>query len=102
METNAGARERGGFIDAPDTGPANSASRAITDPTATPAMTPFSLAPVETLRITNIKKTTLLGGGSACRIRRAMFVTPGPGPGARASGPAFLVHLALRRHAAGR
>src|SRR5262249_39364996 len=53
-DTRAGARERAGFIDAPEIGPANSASRAITDPTATPASTPFSFEPVETLRMTNI------------------------------------------------
>jgi hypothetical protein len=36
-DNRAGARERAGFIDAPEIGPANSASKAITDPTATPA-----------------------------------------------------------------
>src|SRR5262245_43371289 len=55
-DTAAGASERAGFIDAPEIGPANSASRAITDPTATPAKTPFSFEPVETLRITNISR----------------------------------------------
>jgi hypothetical protein len=40
---------------APQIGPANSASRAITEPTATPAMIPFSFAPLLTDRTTNIK-----------------------------------------------
>ena len=49
--------ERPGRVhaDAPLIGPANSASRAITAPTATPASTPFSFDPVETLRITNMR-----------------------------------------------
>jgi len=42
-------------MDAPQIGPANIASNPITDPTAMPAVIPFSAAPVETLRITNIK-----------------------------------------------
>src|SRR5207253_6828357 len=48
-ETSAGASERAGFIDAPQIGPANIASRATTAPIAVPAMIPFSCAPVETL-----------------------------------------------------
>jgi hypothetical protein len=51
----AGARERAGFIDAPEIGPANRASNAMTAPTATPAMMPFSFEPAETQRITNIR-----------------------------------------------
>jgi hypothetical protein len=47
--------QRAGFSDVPLIGPANSASRAITDPTATPARRPFSFEPVETLRITNMR-----------------------------------------------
>src|SRR5690349_8521050 len=53
--TTAGARVRAGFIDAPDTGPANRASRAITAPTATPASRPFSFEPEDTERITTIR-----------------------------------------------
>src|SRR5437867_1247946 len=37
-----------GFIDAPQIGPAKSASSAITAPTAMPAVIPRSLAPTET------------------------------------------------------
>ena len=33
QDTSAGARERAGFIDALEIGPANNASRAITEPT---------------------------------------------------------------------
>ena len=51
----AGAMERAGFIEAPVIGPANIASRPMTPPMAIPAVMPFSLAPVETLRITYIK-----------------------------------------------
>ena len=47
--------ERAGFIDAPEIGPANIASSPMTDPTAMPAVIPFSFAPVETLRITHIR-----------------------------------------------
>ena len=53
--TRAGASDRAGFIDAPDTGPANRASRAITAPTAIPAVIPFSFAPVDTHRMTNMR-----------------------------------------------
>ena len=42
-------------MDAPVIGPANKASRAITAPTAIPAVMPFSFAPVETLRMTSIR-----------------------------------------------
>ena len=53
-ETRAGASDRAGFIDAPQIGPANIASSPITEPTTIPAVIPFSRAPVETPRITNI------------------------------------------------
>ena len=52
----AGERERAGFIDAPQILPANMASNPIIEPTAIPAVMPFSFAPVETLKITNISK----------------------------------------------
>ena len=42
-------------MDAPQIGPANMASNPITAPTAMPAVIPFSAAPVETLRITNMR-----------------------------------------------
>ena len=42
-------------MDAPQIGPANMASNPMIEPTAMPAVMPFSAAPVETLRITNIK-----------------------------------------------
>ena len=51
----AGPSDRAGFIDAPQMGPANIASSPITAPTTIPAVMPFSAAPVETPRITNIK-----------------------------------------------
>src|SRR5439155_5493285 len=54
-DTTAGASDRAGFIEAPQIGPANIASSPITEPTAIPAVIPFSLAPVETFRITNIR-----------------------------------------------
>ena len=44
-----------GFIDAPQIGPANIASSPITDPMAIPAVIPFSLAPVDTLRMTSMR-----------------------------------------------
>jgi hypothetical protein len=42
-------------MDAPEIGPANIAPNPMTEPTAIPAVMPFSAAPVETLRITNIR-----------------------------------------------
>src|SRR6266576_4485299 len=54
-DITAGPSDRAGFIDAPQIGPANIASSPITAPTAIPAVMPFSAAPVETPRITNIK-----------------------------------------------
>ena len=48
--------ERAGFIEAPQIGPANMASKATTAPMASPAVIPFSRAPVETRKITNISK----------------------------------------------
>jgi len=50
----AGDRERMGFMEAPQMGPANIASKATTLPIAAPAMIPFSFAPVETFQITYI------------------------------------------------
>src|SRR5688500_11555442 len=47
--------DRAGFIDAPQIGPANMASKAITPPTATPATIPFSFDPHDTARTTNIR-----------------------------------------------
>lgn len=55
-ETIEGASERAGFIDAPQIGPANIASKPMIEPMAIPAVIPFSFAPVETFIITNIKK----------------------------------------------
>src|SRR5438477_1540584 len=54
-DIRAGPSDRAGFIDAPQIGPANIASSPITAPTTIPAVMPFSAAPVDTLRITNIK-----------------------------------------------
>lgn len=55
-ETIAGARERAGFMDAPQIGPANIASSRITDPMAMPANNPCSLDPVATPIMTSIRK----------------------------------------------
>ena len=52
----AGASDLAGFIEAPQIGPANIASKAMTEPTAMPAVIPFSFAPVETLRIVSIRR----------------------------------------------
>ena len=52
---SAGARERAGFIEAPQAGPANIASSAMTPPIAMPAVMPFSFAPVDTLKIVIIR-----------------------------------------------
>ena len=52
----AGPNERAGFIEAPEMGPAKSASNKTTAPIAIPAMMPCSLLPCETRRMTNIKK----------------------------------------------
>ena len=51
-ETIAGASERTGFMDAPQTGPANMASSPTVPPMAMAAVIPFSLDPVETLNMT--------------------------------------------------
>src|SRR6266403_3877697 len=76
-ETKAGAKERAGFIDAPEIGPAKSASSAMTDPTAIPAVIPRSLAPVETLRITNINRAArMISRISDCSADPAGTVPP--------------------------
>lgn len=51
----AGARDLAGFMDAPEIGPANNASRPTVAPIAMPAIMPFSFEPVETLSITYIR-----------------------------------------------
>ena len=55
-ETNAGAIERAGFIEAPEIGPANIASSKTVEPIAIPANKPCSLLPCATFKITSIKK----------------------------------------------
>src|SRR3989344_1739060 len=55
-DTNAGASERAGFIEAPVIGPANIASNNTTALMAMPAVIPFSFEPVEILMITSISK----------------------------------------------
>lgn len=51
-DTIAGAIDLAGFIEAPQIGPANMASKPTTAPMAMPAVMPFSLAPVETHSMT--------------------------------------------------
>ncbi len=52
-----GASEQARFMDTPQIGPANIASRAeVTAQSAMPAFPPFSFAPVETFRIVNINR----------------------------------------------
>jgi len=51
-------------MDAPEIGPANIASSPMTAPTAMPAVMPFSAAPVETLRITNIKSNVRINSST--------------------------------------
>jgi hypothetical protein len=69
----AGASERAGFMDAPQIGPANMASSAITAPMAIPAVIPFSFAPVETFKITNIKRNVRINS----KIKDCMSVPAG-------------------------
>ena len=52
----AGASDLAGFMEAPQIGPANMASRPMTEPMAIPAVIPFSFAPTETLRMTSISR----------------------------------------------
>src|SRR5207249_5699854 len=73
----AGASERAGFIDAPEIGPANNASKPITAPTAMPAVIPFSRAPVETLRITNMSNAVrIISSTNDCIAESAGTVAP--------------------------
>lgn len=75
--TNAGAIERAGFIDAPEIGPANIASKATTAPIAAPAIIPFSFAPVETPKITNINMNVrMISNTQACHHEPAGNVAP--------------------------
>src|ERR1051326_1484183 len=78
MEGDQGGRgERTGFIDAPLIGPAKIASRAITAPTAIPAVIPFSFAPVDTLRIVSIrKKVSSASRTKDCHSEPAGMVAP--------------------------
>ena len=58
-DTSAGASERAGFIDAPVIGPAQSTDSPTTPPIALPAIIPFSILPVETLRIINMRNSVI-------------------------------------------
>ena len=70
-------RERAGFIDAPQIGPASNASRPITAPTAMPTVIPFSRAPVETLRITNMSNAVrMISSTNDCIAEPAGTVAP--------------------------
>lgn len=55
MDIKAGPRDRAGFIDAPQIGPAKIASSATTEPTTTPAISVCLFVDEETRKITNIK-----------------------------------------------
>src|SRR6476619_4787447 len=75
--TTAGPSERAGFIDAPQIGPANIASNPMTDPTTIPAVIPFSRAPVETPRITNINNAVRISSRTKDWVRGpAAIVAP--------------------------
>ena len=52
----AGPNDLAGFMDAPQMGPANMASKPTMEPIARPANRPRSLLPVATLMITSIRK----------------------------------------------
>ena len=76
-ETSAGANERAGFIEAPEIGPANAASNAITAPMAMPAVIPFSFSPLETFRMTNTRKNVSTASSTnVCAIEPAGCVAP--------------------------
>jgi glycerol uptake facilitator-like aquaporin len=55
-ETSAGPSERAGFIEAPEIGPPNSASRPTVPPIAMAAASPTARVSVATAMITNIRK----------------------------------------------
>jgi len=64
-------------MDAPQIGPANIASSPITAPTAIPAVMPFSAAPVETPRITNMRMAVRINSSTNdCRTDPAGNVAP--------------------------
>ena len=76
-ETSAGASERAGFMEAPQIGPANIASNAMTAPTAMPAVMPFSFAPVETFKIVSIRKNVkTISRMNDCKSEPAGNVAP--------------------------
>jgi hypothetical protein len=58
-ETSAGPSERIGFVEAPEIGPPNIASRAIVPPIAIAAASPTARVSVATARITNIRKALI-------------------------------------------
>ena len=63
-------------MDAPQIGPANIASNPMIEPTAIPAVMPFSAAPVETLRI-NIKIAVRINSRmNDCAVEPAGCVAP--------------------------
>ena len=79
-DISAGARERAGFMEAPETGPPKRASSATVAPTATPAIKPFSFASVATLSITNIrKKVKIISRTKDCIALPEGFVAPSVG-----------------------
>ena len=73
----AGPSDLAGFIEAPLTGPPNSDSNVITAPIATPAKSPFSFSPKETLRITNINRSVRIHSNTKlCRSDPRGTVAP--------------------------
>ena len=77
QEIMAGANDRAGFMDAPQIGPANIASRPTTDATAMPAVIPFSFAPELTAMITNMRKNvSMVSSTKDCIWLPAGIVSP--------------------------
>jgi len=69
--------DRAGFIEAPEIGPANNASKATTLPITIPAVIPCSFAPVETLIIVSMSiKVRIISKIKACSRPYAGSVAP--------------------------
>ena len=73
----AGPIERIGFMEAPEIGPPNMASRAIVPPIAIAAASPTALVSVATARITNIRKAVITSSKkNDCACEPAGSVAP--------------------------
>jgi len=76
-ETIAGDKLLAGFIDAPQIGPANMASKSTTPPIASPAIVPVSLEPCEVNKMVSIKiNVSTISKTKDCKLEPDGIVAP--------------------------